>query len=177
MTDPLVSQAKALAEAVHDGEQDRLGHAYIWHVADVAARCRHHGAPVETVAWLHDVIESSPPDGRMDMHEMIGLDYGADIQAGVWAMTRLEPPLSPVKEDFHRDYMQRVCANPLARLVKAADLSHNISKLWLMAGDARQSALRDQYARGLDMLDIDPVSVTRPIRFVDGQGWQKGADI
>jgi (p)ppGpp synthase/HD superfamily hydrolase len=166
-----LAHAKALADRVHDGETDRLGHPYIYHVADVARRSQPHGEEAEIVGWLHDVIESSPADQRFQMSDAIEAQFGTRIHSGVWAMTRLEPPLWPHKEAFHGEYMVRVTQDPLARLVKAGDLAHNISKLWLMGDDPRVPALQDQYAKGLEMLSLDPEAHTHPIQFVDGIGW------
>jgi (p)ppGpp synthase/HD superfamily hydrolase len=53
--------AKRLAEAVHAGQKDKNGEAYIRHPARVAGIVERKGGTPEQVmaAWLHDVVEDS----------------------------------------------------------------------------------------------------------------------
>lgn len=51
--------AEHLARTAHDGENDKIGVAYINHPGAVAALVEVHGEAAQQVAWLHDVVEDT----------------------------------------------------------------------------------------------------------------------
>jgi hypothetical protein len=110
-----------LAWSAHAGQRDKLGVAYICHPLSVMRRVATDDEKI--VAVLHDVVEDTPV--TLDYLRTLGFDE--HIVRAVDAVTkRAGEPLA--------DSMARVAADPLALIVKRADISHN-------ADPARQKSL------------------------------------
>ena len=110
-----------LASAAHAGQFDYSGVEYIEHpkaVARIAANIARKESPVfiekvRIVAILHDTVEDT--DVTLEQVREI---FGDEIADAVDALTKREG------EEYH-DALLRVAANPLARVVKLADMTHN----------------------------------------------------
>lgn len=120
------AEAEALARAAHAGQVDKVGRPYIEHPQRVAARVRGDEL-LETVAWLHDVVEDTPVTLRR-VHEV----FGPAVAGAVDALTRRAGEAS-------ESYYARVKSDPLALEVKRADLADNT--------DPARSALLDPAER------------------------------
>jgi hypothetical protein len=167
-----IAAARALAGEIHHGQRDKGGRPYIYHVLDVARRVADRGADFEIVALLHDAVEDAPAHRPLSFAE-IEQHYGAAVSAGVDAMTKRS---SPSKEDYLEDYLPRLAADPIGKVVKIADASHNISKAHLIADESEQKRLRTKYATALSYLGADPAEAERPIVFVETEsftGWRE----
>ncbi|WP_417843827.1 HD domain-containing protein [Thalassospira sp.] len=142
-TDNLVAVAREWAIRHHEGQVDKLGRAYIDHVSDVAKRASSHGTEAETVAWLHDIVE----DTSVTL-EQIEETFGSTIRGGVEGMTRRKG------EDYFDDYLPRVQKNDLARIVKVADMRHNMAKLETLraVNPVEAQRLSSKYARAMGIL-------------------------
>jgi (p)ppGpp synthase/HD superfamily hydrolase len=116
---PQPAIAMQAAELAHSGfyRRDRKT-PYINHPAAVARRLASKGADDITIAaaWLHDVLEDT--DMTRPMLEAHGVS--AEVLDVVATLTRGE-------EDAYTDYLARVKANPRARVIKVADMLHNLS--------------------------------------------------
>ncbi|WEO76388.1 phosphohydrolase [Cryobacterium sp. SO2] len=113
--------AIALARAAHAGQVDKLGVDYIEHPLGVMDRV--HTVREKTVAVLHDVVEDTP----VTLDDLRAQGFEESLVLAVDALTkRAGEPLAAS--------MARVAADPLALVVKHADLAHN-------ANPARQAAL------------------------------------
>ena len=106
-----VEAAKSLAFQMHDGQTDKAGLPYITHPPRVAERMEAPEAQV--VGWLHDAVE----DTSLTLSE-IEERFGPETAAAVDAISRREG-------EAWDDYLDRVQANPMARLVKISDLIDN----------------------------------------------------
>jgi (p)ppGpp synthase/HD superfamily hydrolase len=113
--------AIALAHAAHAGQVDKLGRDYIQHplgVMDLVSTVLE-----KTVAVLHDVVE----DSAVTLDDLRSQGFDETVVRAVDALTkRAGEPLA--------ESMARVAADPLATIVKHADLTHN-------ADPVRQAAL------------------------------------
>ena len=122
-----VEQARALATSAHEGQRDKIGEAYIHHPAAVASLLVSSPgfgslSPSEqeialAAAWLHDVLEDTP----LQPEDLESEGFGEKLISVVVALTHL--PGEP-----RQDYYTRVSADPLARIVKIADVAHNSSE-------------------------------------------------
>lgn len=112
MTQSQVEIAKAMAEKAHAGQCDKAGKPYIEHPAYVAAQVQ--GEEAKAIAWLHDVVE----DTSITFEDLLS----AGISAQVVDALRL---LTHDKSVPYLDYIRALKRNPLARMVKLADLRHN----------------------------------------------------
>ncbi|WP_156251035.1 HD domain-containing protein [Pseudactinotalea terrae] len=149
----LVARARHLAAAAHAGQYDKAGEPYIGHPARVAADIELNApAPVRdnavAVAWLHDVVE----DTDVTLTE-IRTRFGSIVADAVGAIThrRHEPRAA---------YYRRVAANPLALLVKVADIADNTNPDRLAALDEpTRQRLHAKYEKALEaLLALEPVT-------------------
>lgn len=131
----LLDKAIAIATEAHEGQSSKTGGPFIDHVRRVAEGVS--GDEEKLVAWLHDVVEKGPG----------------------WTFERLreegfsEPVIDAVDAMSKRDgeeyfsFVRRSIRNPLARPVKRADLTDNLSQMRQMGGDG------SKFAEGLLILD------------------------
>lgn len=109
----LTSTALKIAMDAHKGQVDRAGAPYILHPLTVASHMDTEAGFV--TALLHDVMEDS--------------DYTeADLNAAGIPYEILEALrlLTHDKNEPYLDYIRRIKGNDLARMVKLADLQHNM---------------------------------------------------
>lgn len=141
-SDPLVVAARLLATQAHAGQVDKAGRDYIDHPARVASRLLETNDPVLiAVAWLHDVLEDCPGYE----HEVRNL-----LPDAAWvALTKLTR--KPGQDAA--DYYEGIRIDPIARIVKLADIGDNLSRDRLALLDEQTAArLRDKYLKALDAL-------------------------
>ena len=105
--------AKQIAIKAHQGQFDKADQPYITHPEFVASQVT--GDEAKAVAWLHDVVEDTP----VTFDDLRTAGLSEVVIAGVDAITKRD------NEDYEI-YLERVAANPLARAVKLADLTHNM---------------------------------------------------
>lgn len=111
-----IQQAKELAFKIHANQTDKAGAPYVHHLEAVASKLVEQGEneDVIIVGWLHDSVE----DIDITLDEIQHL-FGDVVSTAVDAITKR-------KNELYDDYLLRVKSNPIARLVKLADLSHNM---------------------------------------------------
>jgi len=146
----LVKRAHDIAVRAHLGQKDKAGHPYIGHPSRVAAYlATSHGpapaAPPEAVAagWLHDVVEDTPTT----LEDLLRQGIPAEVVDVVGAVTAREG-------ETVTDYARRIAANPLAVLVKRADLRDNgETRRLAQLDDATRARLRVKYRQFMALLD------------------------
>lgn len=118
---PTIDDAVALATRLHAGQLDKAGEEYIGHplrvMHKVSRTAAAAGVGVEhamTVAVLHDVVE----DSDLTIDDLRQLGYPPEVVAAVEALSHR--PDEPVE-----DYLARVAADPIAVVVKHADMADN----------------------------------------------------
>ena len=92
----------------------KTGEVYITHPEYVASQVS--GDEAKAVAWLHDVVE----DTRLTLDDLRAAGLSEEVVRGVDAMTHR------VGEDY-LSFVRRAAADPLARVVKEADVRHNLN--------------------------------------------------
>jgi (p)ppGpp synthase/HD superfamily hydrolase len=121
-----IARSVVLAARVHEGQTDKGGTPYILHplyvMHQVARAVEKNASPAQReaaicAAVLHDVIKDAPAS----MRPIIGAVQAA---AGTRAVAAVEA-LTRWEGEPWNDYIDRVCKDWIARLVKVADLSHN----------------------------------------------------
>lgn len=111
---------KRLAAAIqfatnkHADQFDKGGKPYILHVLKVMHYTKSEDEDVLCAAVLHDVVEDTDATYR-DLYD-IGMT--ADVVDAVFALTKQ-------RGQTYEDYKSKVKADPIARIVKMADLRHN----------------------------------------------------
>jgi (p)ppGpp synthase/HD superfamily hydrolase len=156
-----LARAVEIAAKVHNGQTDKGGEEYILHVIEVMLKA---GASVVEsdftppgfrqdvmiVGVLHDAIEDYEGLERtMLKHTILG-EFGEPIYQALDAMTKL-------RSENYIEYIERVAQNPIARVVKIADLTHNMDTGRLPEGDIGEPDYQrwDKYRRALVRLKRD----------------------
>lgn len=135
----LLDTAILWAVEYHFGQVDKGGLPYILHPLAVMGMVP--GFEAKMVAVLHDVVE----DTTCNLATLEGV-FPDNIVAAVDAISKR-------KGEKLEAYWTRVKANPLALLVKRADIAHNTSLDRLSVLPYReQEYLSKKYARALDFL-------------------------
>lgn len=150
--------AAAIAHLAHRGQVDKAGKPYRHHPAFVAFKARQIAVEwgmdeqdVETVvqvAWLHDVLE----DTKFTAGILQALGVPMDVLGPVMTLTR-----SPIKSEAGTArYYRRIKDEPIALVVKQADLWHNLRPERLAALDPTKAAsLRTKYRAACEALGLD----------------------
>ena len=107
-----VSKALKISTRAHRGQLDKAGKPYINHPKTVARMLGTEEA--QTVALLHDVIE----DTNVTLDDLKEAGFSDDIITAVDCLTQRD-------RERREEYIMRVSKNPLATMVKLADLKHN----------------------------------------------------
>lgn len=134
---------KALVNAIywHDGQTDKLGLPYYLHPLTVAASPTLTNNFQRACAALHDVMEDCGIDMRV-LAEMFGIEVAVVVDL----LTR--------KPDVPDDvYYARIKANEDARLIKLADIRHNLSPGRFDKLDAEtKNRLHKKYGKAIALL-------------------------
>lgn len=171
--DTYISKARKIAEKVHSTQKDKKHYPYMAHINDVAKRVQSLGDEYIIVALLHDAIEDAVEheDGEKFQEEIIneiGETFSHEIIEAINVMTKSS------NDDYFADYLPRVKNNKIAKEVKIADSSHNLSKAHLLVDEPKlQEKLRNKYIRVLNELGVDGKSCEKPIIFKDGKWVEK----
>lgn len=113
----LMKKALSIAVTAHKGVKDKGGMDYVLHPITVALMCKTYDEKI--VALLHDVIEDTP----LTLDDIKKQGFPEYIVSALDAVTRRKPEEQFGDKRF--DYIVRCKKNPIARVVKIADLTHN----------------------------------------------------
>ena len=167
--DDNINKARRIADKVHSSQTDKKGHPYTAHINDVAKRVQELGNEYIIVALLHDAIEDAVDheDGERFQEEIINEikeTFNHEVVEAINVMTKSSD------DDYFADYLPRVKNNKIAKEVKIADSSHNLSKAHLLDDEPElQEKLRKKYIRVLNELGVDGTSCEKPIIYRDGK--------
>ena len=121
----MLEKARQIAFAVHEGQTDQIGDAYIDHVCGVVTLTAQLGqfqnlSPEDKnlalqAAWLHDTLE----DTVLEVRDLRAAGFDERVISTILALTNLP-------EETREEYYKRiVLSGALALCVKLGDLSHN----------------------------------------------------
>jgi 5'(3')-deoxyribonucleotidase len=157
---PVVDRPRRIAELVHRIQVDKAGRAYIDHPRRVAENVQQfpgfdrlpsqEQSDAVAAAWLHDVIEDSGDEAwpKVTQADLVG--WGISERAAEIAelLTRNDD----VTDDI---YYARIKADPLARLVKIADIVDNCNEqriAWVVAAGGKRNPAR--YAHAFEVFEL-----------------------
>ncbi len=118
--------AKEIAREVHKGQKRSDGKDYITH-PEAVAKLVGVNVKLQTIAWLHDVLE----DSNLISSDLVVKGISNDLVIELEILTR-------EKTQNYEDYILRISASRMATIVKLADLRHNLSNL-------KKGRMRDKY--------------------------------
>ncbi len=136
-----------IAREEHEGQTDKQGKPYVEHVQYVAQHAGEYGIDAEIVGWLHDIVE----DTRITLDDLRAFRFSEHIIDAVDALTRRSVTSVLARELYMEEYIPRVKANVLARIVKLEDLQHNLSRIDGLPVSQRES-MQLRYQRALEIL-------------------------
>lgn len=134
-----LEKAIAIAAKGHEGQVDKGGAPYILHPLRVMLAVE--GEHAKMAAVLHDAIE----DGVCDMGDLIRLGFPREVIDAVMALTR-PPGMSRL------DAARMAATNPIARVVKIADLKDNMDLSRIINPTARDHARLREYEEAMAVL-------------------------
>lgn len=143
----LVQVAEEIARRAHEGQVDKAGEPYIEHPRRVAERASVLAGPdlreaAAAAAWLHDVVE----DTTLTLDDLAVAGIPRRVLDAVDLVTKIDGQSA-------EQYFSRIRENPLARVVKLADLIDNTDPARIRKLDARtQERLGVKYARSVQLL-------------------------
>jgi hypothetical protein len=136
---PAVDDAIALAVRAHRGQKDKRGEPYLLHVLRVMLSQKQDKGRL--VGVLHDSLE----DTSLTMADLRAAGYSDEICDAVDCLTRRAG-------EKYEDMIARIKPNPLARLVKLADLNDNLDPNRTPDGDPEVKARLEKYRAALERL-------------------------
>jgi len=107
-----LERAIAIAAQAHEGQFDKGGSPYILHPLKVMMRVS--TLEERMAAVLHDVVEDTP----VSLDELRGQGFSPAVLAAIDALTKREGEDYPL-------FVERAGRDPIARVVKLADLAEN----------------------------------------------------
>lgn len=144
-----MDEALRFAVDAHAGQVDKAGYPYIFHPVGVAAAVADEGEIAMCVALLHDVVEDT--DVTIDEIEAA---FGPEVAGPVALLTKPEQhaPGSAADDAHDDDYLEGICADRIAAVVKLADVRHNLGRLEHL-DDETADRLRRKYAPRVGRLE------------------------
>lgn len=138
---PMLELALSIATKAHRGQFDKAGIDYIEHPIFVASQV--DSEEEKAVALLHDVIE----DSSVTAEELLNAGLPETVVTAVQI-------LSKKKGQDYQTYLKTVKSNPLARVVKLADLKHNSDLLRLETITDKDLERLEKYKKAIDYLGM-----------------------
>ena len=138
--DSLLESARLLSQKVHSNQVDKAGIDYFTgHIQTIVSTVNSNKEKL--VAYLHDAVEDT--DITIDR---IYEEFGEEIGKAVEVITK------PGKFDYTK-YIEQIRANELARVVKIADLKHNMDLSRLKVVVEKDIKRVEKYRKALGMLE------------------------
>jgi (p)ppGpp synthase/HD superfamily hydrolase len=135
-----IEDAILIAVKAHFGQVDKQGVPYILHPLRVMFAMETDEERI--VAVLHDVVEDTPTT----LGYLHDCNFSPEVIAAIDALTQREG-------EVYTDFTLRAKADPLARLVKTADIQDNVNRL-----TPELAGMRERYTRALlTLLAAPPV--------------------
>ena len=135
----LTKKALVLCFEAHKNQVDKSGMPYVFHPFHVADRMPDEATTI--VALLHDVVEDTP----YSLEDIQKLGFPKVVTDTLALMTH-------DKSVPYLDYIKALADNPVARLVKMADLDHNMDLTRLNTVDEEAQARIKKYKMAKSIL-------------------------
>ena len=147
----LTIRAMKIAYKAHEGQVDKIGVPYIYHPVHLAEQMTTEDTCV--AALLHDVVEDS--DCSLDDLKAQGFT-DAQIEAVRLLTHEIKEGLDyEGREQEYLDYVRRLKSNPIARIVKLADLTHNMDPNRIKNPTERDEKRLQKYKKAYEILKAD----------------------
>lgn len=135
----LYEKALKIAVKAHQGQKDKAGNDYIQHPVFVASLV--DGEQEKAVALLHDVVE----DSSYTSSDLVKVGIPSEVVKAVSILTKS-------KDISYQAYLEDVKMNPMARVVKLADLTHNSDLSRLNVITEKDIERQNKYKKAIEYL-------------------------
>lgn len=139
---PQTEMAMKLCFQAHKEQVDKVGLPYIFHPFHLAEQMEDE--LTVTVALLHDVVE----DSEYTLEDLRQRGFAPEVLEAVALLTH--DPAVP-----YEDYLVPIKANPIARRVKLADLTHNSDPTRVREATESMLARWEKYRKAIVFLSED----------------------
>ena len=160
-----IEYAEYISGAVHALQVDKAGKPYSAHPARVVLNLQTlpgyqelaeaQKSAATAAAWLHDVVEDSGTNGfpAVNLGHLMSRNISMEAIEVIGILTRPDDNSKEAQDAYY----QGILTNPLALLVKWADIADNLNeqRLSLLPQDLQQKA-RAKYADALEVLAMTP---------------------
>lgn len=144
-----LQEAISLAALAHDGQTDKGGEPYLWHLLRVGISLL-PDVDAAIVGVMHDIAEDTYVRGEPIL-KIVG--HSQPMMSAMYAITHQ-------KGDSYEEYLRAVAIDPLALKVKLADLQDNMNEQRLrILPPAEADRLRKKYREAWEFL----MGLTAPI--------------
>ena len=134
-----LEEAIALAVSAHRGQKDKAGQPYILHPLRMMLAVE--GEHARMAAVLHDVVE----DTEVSLEQLQAEGFPAEVVEAVDGLTRRA-------DESYDEFIERAAVNPIARVVKKADLEDNMDLRRLAELGPKELERLARYRRGWERL-------------------------
>lgn len=147
----LTKKALKISFETHKNQTDKSGIPYVYHPFHLAEQMDDEYSTC--VALLHDVVE----DSNLTLDDLIEDGFPKEITDAIALMTH-------DKSVPYLDYVAQIKKNPIARVVKLADLRHNSDLSRLDAVDDKALERVDKYKKAILLLNsLEKLEITSGI--------------
>lgn len=135
----LTKKALKLSFQAHKDQVDKSGVPYVFHPFHLAEQMNNEEAVI--VALLHDVVE----DTEYTLQDIATMGFPESVTEALALMTHDEAVP-------YLEYVKRLKKNPIARMVKLADLRHNSDLSRLDTVDEKALERIEKYKKAIAIL-------------------------
>lgn len=133
-------RAMKLCFEAHKDQVDKSGLPYVFHPFHLAEQMEDEATTI--VALLHDIVEDT--DITLDDLRIMG--FGGEVVDAIALMTHGDAVP-------YMEYVKKIKANPIARVVKLADLRHNSDLTRLDVVEEKALSRREKYIEAIRLLE------------------------
>ena len=133
-------KALKLCFEAHKEQSDKSGMPYVFHPFHLAEQMKTEQTTI--VALLHDLVE----DTEHTIDDLIAMGFDQAVIDAIALMTH-------AKDVDYMDYIRAIKENPIAKMVKLADLRHNSDLSRLDVIDEKALTRREKYLKAIELLE------------------------
>ena len=133
-------KALILCFEAHKEQKDKSGMPYVFHPFHLAEQMTTEETTI--VALLHDLVE----DTEYSIEDLTRMGFDKSNTDAIALMTHADGV-------DYMDYVRAIKENPIAKVVKLADLKHNSDLTRLDVVDEKALIRREKYLKALEILE------------------------
>ena len=137
---PITKKALKLCFEAQKKQVDKSGMPYVFHPFHLAEQMQTEETTV--VALLHDLVE----DTDYTIEDLASMGFSKNITDAIALMTHAD-------DVTYMDYVRRIKNNPIAKVVKLADLKHNSDLTRLDVVDEKALKRKEKYLKAISLLE------------------------